>query len=117
MSTDSTVNRDSRIAIVAERTACIVGNGRGGRIDPGVYQVVEIDGAEDRGVVYVEKTEGKLVALSDSDPKVTYATPGEPFNNPDLPAELLAGFVVGTCGHRVAGSEFRAGLTSCERCA
>lgn len=116
MSTDSTVNRDSRIAIVAERTTGLSGAGRGARINPGVYEVVEIDGAEDRGEVFI-RARGGMVALSSTDPAVTYATPGEPFEHPDLPAELLEGFVVGTCGHRVAGSEFRAGLTSCERCA
>ena len=30
---------------------------------------------------------------------------------PDLP-----GYVVGTCGHRVAASEWRAGFRVCERC-
>jgi hypothetical protein len=39
-----------------------------------------------------------------------------PFVNPDLPPELTAGFVVGHCGHRVAGSEWRAGFRNCERC-
>lgn len=104
-----------RIALVAEQTVCITGSGRGGRVEPGAYQVIEIDGAEDRGVVYIQVA-GKLVALSATAPKVTYARPGEPFSHPDLPAELTAGFVVGECGHRVAGSEWRAGFRICEHC-
>jgi hypothetical protein len=40
--------------------------------------------------------------------------PGDP-----IPPEQnggMAGFVVGECGHRVAGSEWRAGFRNCERC-
>lgn len=40
-------------------------------------------------------------------------TPGEPFNPG---TGIVAGYVAGTCGHRVARSEWAAGLTSCERC-
>jgi hypothetical protein len=39
---------------------------------------------------------------------------GQPFVHPDLPAYLSG--VVGYCGHRVAESEWRAGLHTCERC-
>lgn len=39
-----------------------------------------------------------------------------PFVNPELPPELTAGFVVGHCGHRVAGSEWSAGFRTCEHC-
>lgn len=40
--------------------------------------------------------------------------PGDP-----IPPERtggMKGFVVGECGHRVAGSEWRAGFRNCERC-
>ena len=40
--------------------------------------------------------------------------PGDP-----IPPERtggMQGFVVGECGHRVAGSEWRAGFRNCERC-
>jgi hypothetical protein len=40
--------------------------------------------------------------------------PGDP-----IPLERtggMTGFVVGECGHRVAGSEWRAGFRNCERC-
>lgn len=37
-------------------------------------------------------------------PEPGSAIPGQP------------GYVVGTCGHRVAKSEYRAGFRSCERC-
>jgi hypothetical protein len=39
-----------------------------------------------------------------------------PFRNDELPPELQVGFVVGHCGHRVAGSEWKAGMRYCERC-
>lgn len=48
---------------------------------------------------------------------VGYAADAEvQFSNPDLPPDLQAGFVVGHCGHRVARSEWRVGLRTCERC-
>jgi hypothetical protein len=43
-----------------------------------------------------------------SDP-AAYPAPGS-----EIPGQ--SGYVVGTCGHRVAGSEWRAGLRTCERC-
>lgn len=38
-----------------------------------------------------------------------YPAPGS-----DIPGQ--PGYVVGTCGHRSAGSEWRAGFRTCERC-
>lgn len=38
-----------------------------------------------------------------------YPAPGS-----EIPGQ--PGYVVGTCGHRVAGSEWRAGFRTCERC-
>lgn len=43
------------------------------------------------------------------DPENAYPTPGS-----KIPGQ--PGYVVGTCGHRVAGSEWRAGFRTCERC-
>ena len=40
--------------------------------------------------------------------------PGDPI--PPEQAGGMTGFVVGECGHRVAGSEWRAGFRNCERC-
>jgi hypothetical protein len=51
-------------------------------------------------------------------PYVPDAAPDEPvpFENPNLPVELTAGFVVGHCGHRVSRTEWTAGFRNCERC-
>jgi hypothetical protein len=38
---------------------------------------------------------------------------GQPFRGPD--GKIMDGFVVAICGHRVAGMEWRAGMTTCER--
>ncbi len=103
------------IGIVSEETTCITPSGRGGRIPAGAYPVVPIDGADEKGEVFLE-VGGELVAVSNTDPLVTYAEPGTPFRAPDLPPVLVAGFVVGECGHRVAGTEWRAGYRNCERC-
>ena len=40
--------------------------------------------------------------------------PGDPI--PPEQTGGMPGFVVGECGHRVAGSEWRAGFRNCERC-
>lgn len=47
-------------------------------------------------------------------PETSGLQPGDP-----IPPERtggMTGFVVGECGHRVAGSEWRAGFRNCERC-
>lgn len=49
----------------------------------------------------------RALVLDGSEP--AYPEPGS-----QIPGQ--PGFVVGTCGHRVAGSEWRAGLRACERC-
>lgn len=41
-------------------------------------------------------------------------TPVYPEPGSEIPGQ--PGFVVGTCGHRLAGSEWRAGFRTCERC-
>jgi len=104
------------LAILNEQITGIAHTGRGYALPAGAYQVVDIDGAEE-GVTYIKGPDGgKLVAIPTTNPAVTLAEPGTPFHHPDLPAEMLEGFVVGTCGHRVAGSEWRAGMRTCERC-
>lgn len=40
--------------------------------------------------------------------------PAEPEPGSEIPGQ--PGYVVGTCGHRLAGSEWRAGFRTCERC-
>ena len=40
-------------------------------------------------------------------------TPGDPFHDGK---NLVPGYVAGTCGHRVAQSEWKAGFKTCERC-
>jgi excisionase family DNA binding protein len=45
--------------------------------------------------------------------KETAFIPGEPFVSTERPRP---GFVVGTCRHAVAESEWRAGFKKCERC-
>ena len=47
-------------------------------------------------------------------PDLTTVEPGDPI--PPEHTGGMTGFVVGECGHRVAGSEWRAGFRNCERC-
>lgn len=61
---------------------------------------------------------GKKLVVTQRTIEITLADlhlqPGNP-----IPPELtggMEGFVVGNCGHRVAGSEWRAGFRNCERC-
>jgi hypothetical protein len=52
--------------------------------------------------------------VNEENSKPEYPEPGS-----GIPPELnfgMAGYVVGECRHRVAGSEWRAGLRNCERC-
>jgi hypothetical protein len=44
----------------------------------------------------------------------SFTIAGVPFVNDEIGPR--PGFVVGTCGHAVAGSEWRAGFRVCERC-
>ena len=46
--------------------------------------------------------------------KTNELKPGDPI--PPEQTGGMAGFVVGECGHRLAGSEWRAGFRNCERC-
>lgn len=110
------MTRPNPRAIINTTATAISHTGRGVRIPAGSYPVVEIDGAAERGLLYFTGPGEKLTCLTLADPAVSVVTPGEPFHHPDLPAELLEGFVVGECGHRVAGSEWRAGFRTCERC-
>jgi hypothetical protein len=62
-----------RFATVAQTTTAIAHTGRGVYIHPGRYEVVEIDGAEVRGVTYVKSTAGTLVCIDLDDPHITIA--------------------------------------------
>lgn len=104
-----------RLAIVNKPSAAIDHTGHGITIKAGSYPVADLDGTAERGEAYVTLN-GKLVQINSSDPAITYAHAGDPFFHPGLPPEMLNGFVVGECGHRVAGSEWRAGFRVCERC-
>jgi len=104
------------LAISPNPISGIAHTGRPVKLPAGAYEVVDIDGAADRNVAVVRGPDGLLVTISAGDPHTTFAEPGSPFHHPDLPAEMLEGFVVGTCGHRVAGSGWAAGLRTCERC-
>jgi hypothetical protein len=104
------------LAILNEQITGIAHTGRVAELPAGAYEVVDIDGAADRNVAVVRGPDGLLVTISADDPHATFAEPGSPFHHPDLPPELCEGFVVGECGHRVAGSEWRAGMRTCERC-
>lgn len=81
----------------------------------GAYPVVDVDGAGPE-MIYLTGPGGKVAGIDRALPGVTLANAGEPFQHPNLPPEVLQGFVIGECGHRVAGSEFRAGMRTCERC-
>jgi len=104
-------------AIVNAPTTGIAQSGQEVQLPAGSYAVADLDGAP--GVTYVigpAGPEGGLLIVKPDDPAITVVTPGEPFQHPDLPPELLEGFVGGECGHRVASSEWRAGYRLCERC-
>jgi hypothetical protein len=53
--------------VSAKTTARSSANGKPVKILPGRYEVVDIDGAADRGVAYVVSTAGTLVAVSLTD--------------------------------------------------
>lgn len=54
-------------ATVSAETTAIAHTGRGFKLQPGNYEVVDIDGADERGVAYVVSTQGTLVAVSLTD--------------------------------------------------
>lgn len=56
-----------KFATVSAETTAIAHTGRGVKILPGEYEVIDIDGAADRGVAYVVSTQGTLVAVSLTD--------------------------------------------------
>jgi hypothetical protein len=59
-----------KTATVSAETTAIAHTGRGVKIQPGVYEVVDIDGAADRGVAYVVSGQGTLVAVSLTDHRI-----------------------------------------------
>jgi hypothetical protein len=69
------------------------------------YRVIDPGGSED----WLCAHDVQLVRKAPAGEGPVYPAPGSTI--PDQP-----GFVVGECTHRVAGSEWRAGFTTCERC-
>jgi hypothetical protein len=57
---------------------------------------------------------GRLHIFSDDDYQLAPLKPGDPI--PPSQTGGMTGFVVGECGHRVAGSEWHAGYRNCEGC-
>lgn len=116
-----------RTAYVATTTTTVLPSGRRGQrpLPAGEYPIAEWDGRPDdvmfvhtdEGLIQVDPTDRAILILDpDADPYAPGNDIAVPFVNPDLPAELAAGFVVGRCGHRVARSEWMAGFRVCERC-
>lgn len=57
-----------KTATVSAETTAIAHTGRGFKLQPGVYPVVDIDGADERGVAYIEgPDDGALVCVSLTD--------------------------------------------------
>jgi hypothetical protein len=68
----------ARIATVTEETVALAHTGRGVQLQPGRYPVVEIDGAAERRVAYLEGPDGgALVCVSLVDPHVTIGKEGQ----------------------------------------
>ncbi len=61
----------TRFATAAQTTAALAGDGRGTPLVPGRYEIVEIDGAADRGVAYVRSADGPLVCIDPDDRNIT----------------------------------------------
>ncbi len=61
----------TRIAVVAATTMALAGSGRATPLQPGRYEIVEIDGAADRGVAYIRSTDGPLVCIDPDDRHIT----------------------------------------------
>lgn len=77
---------------------------------------------EDKGLIEPVDAEGRRYQLTDAGRKAL-EEPGRVLVYPEIgsaiPPEMtggMTGFVVGKCGHRVAGSEWAAGFRNCERC-
>ncbi len=60
----------TRFASVADTTTALAGNGHGIPLQPGRYEIVEIDGAADRGVAYIRTADG-LVCIDPDDRHIT----------------------------------------------
>jgi hypothetical protein len=63
----------NRTAIVSKDTTVLAGAGHGCTLPAGRYAVVDIDGASERGVAYLEGPDGgALVCVNTVDPNITY---------------------------------------------
>lgn len=51
-------------AVLTEETTCITSDGRAGKLPPGEYAIVAIDGASERGELFVIAPDGNLVAVT-----------------------------------------------------
>lgn len=62
----------TKAATVSAETTVIAHTGQGVRIQPGTYEVVDIDGATERGFVYLSgPDDGALVCADLYDPNIT----------------------------------------------
>jgi hypothetical protein len=60
-----------RVAKVSASSVAIAGTGYGFRLEPGMYEVAELDGTAERGEVYVFGPHGgALVRVNPDDPNV-----------------------------------------------
>jgi hypothetical protein len=62
----------TRTAVVHTDTTAIAHTGRAFTLPAGEYPVVDIDGADERGVRYLDGPDDALVCVSGSDPNITY---------------------------------------------
>jgi hypothetical protein len=58
-------------AIVREPVTAIDHTGHGVRLAAGEYEVVDIDGAAERGEMYVKDRTGDLICVNPRDPAIT----------------------------------------------
>jgi hypothetical protein len=61
----------TRIAVVSRDSIAIAHTGRATTLVPGRYEVAELDGAAERGEVYVHNLDGALVRINHRDRNIT----------------------------------------------
>lgn len=60
-----------RIAVITATSRAIAHTGKGVDLPPGRYGVAELDGAAERGQVYVHGPNGWLTLINRNDPNIT----------------------------------------------
>lgn len=100
-----------RTAVLRRDTTYATASGQAGTVPPGVYLIAPSAWAAERGEMLIELA-GGLVSINPDGVPVAEGT--VPFVSAD---GHRPGFVAGECGHAVAGSEWLAGMKTCERCA